>query len=221
MNVLTLSLCQNKLLLVFSQSLGVIRGALGNIFLCPCFLALVMTSDEKRVPFQMSEHKQEPTQKFLDRARQSLHLPFLISRAPVCQWSSSKADARTSLNRGVWGFGGGRWCKTLLSNLCIQVLFVCLFFKKHILGFEASIYLSSSPTSAIFYLCDCGQHATSLKLICLMVLEEFWKGRGAGHEKRWLDFGGYPSTCPSPGSQVLGMGCLIHPKAAGACSVGQ
>lgn len=99
--------------------------------------------------------------------------------------------------------------------------FVCLFFKKHILGFEASIYLSSSPTSAIYYLCDCGQRATSLKLICLMVLEEFWKRRGAGHEKRWLDFGGYPSTCPNPGSQVPGMGCLICPKAAGACSIGQ
>lgn len=99
--------------------------------------------------------------------------------------------------------------------------FVCLFFKKHILGFEASIYLSSSPTSAIYYLCDCGQRATSLKLICLMVLEEFWKRRGAGHEKRWLDFGGYTSTCPNPGSQVPGMDCLICPKAAGACSIGQ
>lgn len=45
----------------------------------------------------------------------------------------------------------------------IQILFV---FKKHILEFEASIYLSSTPTSAIYKLCDCGQHATSLKLIC-------------------------------------------------------
>lgn len=85
-----------------------IGGALGNIFLCPCFLALVMISDEKHVPFQMSEHKQESTQKFLDRAGQSLHLPFLSSRAPVCQWSSAKADAGTSLNRGVWGLGRGR-----------------------------------------------------------------------------------------------------------------
>lgn len=79
----------------------------------------------------------------------------------------------------------------------IQILFV---FKNHILGFDASIYLGSTPTSAIYNLCDCEQHATSLKLICRMVLEEFWTGRGAGHEKRWLDFGGCPSTHLNPGA---------------------
>lgn len=96
----------------------------------------------------------------------------------------------------------------------IQILFV---FKKHILEFEASIYLGSTPTSAIYKLCDCGQHATSLKLICRMVLEEFWTRRGAGHEKRWLDFGGCPRTHLDPGAYVLmGMGCLIHPTVAQA-----
>lgn len=96
----------------------------------------------------------------------------------------------------------------------IQILFV---FKKHILEFEASMYLGSTPTSATYNLCDCGQHAASLKLICRMVLEEFWTGRGAGHENRWLDFGGCPSTHLNPGAYVLmGMGCLIHPNVAQA-----
>ena len=73
---------------------------LWGTYFCICFLAVVRMSSEKRVPFQMSEHKQESTQSILDS--QTEPLPAISEQqSPVCQWSSAKTDTETSLNHGV------------------------------------------------------------------------------------------------------------------------
>lgn len=77
MCILSLCLSQNKLLLVFSKSTGLRSDwkCSGKRISVSWFPRITQMPDEKHLPFQMSEHKQESAQNFLRAQSQAESSP--------------------------------------------------------------------------------------------------------------------------------------------------